>query len=144
MGGIWRTRFRESHPQQHSCVDYSDSAASSIYFRLFLCDGRCTPRYILTPTWRYLIGQSGQLPAPGLMGTADASSLPFKIYVPTRLAINHRGVARRVRSNGAKLRAVGFITGASVPPTKPTYVTDLRSVNRTDRKLWLLHEMVRL
>lgn len=62
-------------------------------------------------------------PNAGLMGAADASSLLFKIYAPTRLAINHRAIAQCAWSSSMKLRAQQFITGALLLPMNPTHST---------------------
>lgn len=89
--------FVKLHPEHHSCADYPDSATSSIYFgwRSFSLPHRYPPP---PPFWREVhspphVKRSHwfiwRTPSTILMGSADASSLPFKIYVPTRLAINH-------------------------------------------------------
>lgn len=112
----------ESHPEHHSCVDYPDSATTSVE-ELFSFLFRLSHRYppppplcrevhfsLLFPPHmersHWLIWPT---PSTRLMGPADASSLPFKIYVPTRLPINHRtcSVGSRLQQEG-KSRAIHY------------------------------------
>lgn len=60
------------------------------------------------------------IPSTRLMGPADASSLPVKIYVPTRLAINHRtcSVGSKLWQE-AKSRAIHYRGFASTSEPHP-------------------------
>ncbi len=99
---------QESHPQHRSCwlswLSYKFNLLLVEEFflahlwrlidilHLLLSDKGCTPHNPPHPPpphverFHWFIWPT---PSTTLMGLADSSSLPFKIYVPTRWAINH-------------------------------------------------------
>lgn len=113
----------ESQPEYHSRPYCPDSAAGSIYiwFPLLTVPLRYLSPPPNTERSHWLIWPT---PSTTSMEPADTFSLPVKIYVPTRLAINHRtrSVGSLVRYN-AKAQA-DSLQWLRFLPVNPTHMTD--------------------